>query len=186
MVSFVPSAGPDLPTVIGPAAILIGPMGSGKSTVGAVLADRLGLPLLDTDAEVERRCGMSIPDLFARYGEDHFRDLEHDAVAAAVGAHRGVVSLGGGAVLRPDTRTVLRGHRVVFLDVTLDAAATRAGFDEGRPLLAGSDPRRTWQRLMEERRPVYEDLATLQLDVSELTPEQAADEILAHLGLGGA
>lgn len=186
MVNVVAPDGPAPAATTGPAAILIGPMGSGKSTVGAVLADRLGVPLLDTDAEVERRCAMSIPDLFARHGEDYFRDVEHDVVVGAVRAHRGVVSLGGGAVLRADTQTVLRGLRVVFLDVTLDAAARRAGFDEGRPLLSGADPRRTWERLMEERRPVYEDLAALRLDVSSLSPDQAAGEILSQLGLDGA
>lgn len=165
-----------------PLAVLTGPPGAGKSTIGALLATRLGVEVLDTDALVEQRSGSSISDLFVDHGEEHFRALEREAVADALAGHDGVVALGGGAILDPSTQEGLAGHRVVFLDVSLRSAARRTGFDQGRPLLA-LNPRGRWLALMEERRPIYERLAILRVDTDDREPAEIADEILAGLGL---
>lgn len=165
-----------------PAAILIGPMGAGKTTAGAALAKMLGTALLDTDEMVVHRCGCSIPELFRARGEKYFRDLEHVVVTSALAEHRGVVALGGGSILHAETQAALRGHRVVFLDLTVDAASRRAGFDQNRPLLA-ANPRESWLRLMGERRAIYEDLAELTINTAPLTPEEVAEQIADYFVL---
>lgn len=164
--------------------VLIGPPGAGKSTVGDVLARRLGVPLHDTDAAVEATTGRSIGDIFVEDGEPAFRALEREQVLRALGEPDGVVSLGGGAVMQAEVAEALRAdrHRVVFLDVTIADAATRVGFDGVRPLLA-VNPRAAWTRLMNARRPTYEDLAGVTVQTGGRTPEEVADEVVAALGL---
>lgn len=161
--------------------VLTGPPGAGKSTVGAALAQRLGVEVVDTDEVVEQRAGVPVPLIFVDHGEQHFRELEKAAVADVVAAHRGVVALGGGAILDPDTQRLLDGHRVVFLDVSLRHAARRSGFDQGRPLLA-LNPRGQWLQLMADRRPIYERVAWLRVDTDDKPVEQIVDEIVAALG----
>jgi len=161
-----------------PKAVLIGPMGAGKSTVGRLLAESLGVSLRDTDEDVEAVAGKSVQDLFVDEGEAHFRRLEKAAVAAAVAEHDGVVSLGGGAVLDPDTQRLLRGHEVVFLRVGLADAVKRVGLGSGRPLLLGNVRARVKQ-LLEERAAIYESVATIVVDTDGRTPEDVADEIRA-------
>ncbi|MEU8354089.1 shikimate kinase, partial [Streptomyces sp. NPDC048845] len=112
-------------TGTGPAVVLVGPPGAGKSTVGALLAERLGTTYRDTDADVERTAGKAIPEIFFEEGEPHFRALERQAVRAAVGEHPGVLSLGGGAIMDEETRGLLAGLPVVFLDVALADAVKR-------------------------------------------------------------
>ena len=165
-----------------PAVVLVGPMGSGKTTVGTVLARRLGAALRDTDADVEQVAGKSVSDVFVDDGEPVFRDLERAAVARALAEHRGVLALGGGAVLDPATQEALRGHTVVFLDVQVTDAARRIGLNRDRPLLLGN-PRAQWLRIMEQRRPVYERVATAVVPTDGRTPEEVADAVLAALGL---
>jgi shikimate kinase len=164
-----------------PVLVLVGPPGSGKSTVGETLAARRGVAFRDTDHDVEATAGKPISDIFVDDGEPAFRALERDAVAAALGAHDGVLSLGGGAVLDPATQERLAayaaaGGTVVFLDVSLAHAAPRVGFNRSRPLLLGN-PRAQWQALMEARRPVYERVSTVRVLTDGLTPEQVADRI---------
>ena len=161
-----------------PKAVLVGPMGAGKSTVGRLLAESLGVSLRDTDEDVEAVAGKSVQDLFVDEGEAHFRRLEKAAVAAAVADHDGVVSLGGGAVLDPDTQRLLRGHEVVFLRVGLADAVKRVGLGSGRPLLLGNVRARVKQ-LLEERAAIYESVATIVVDTDGRTPEDVADEIRA-------
>ncbi|MEX0428666.1 shikimate kinase [Nocardioides sp. DS6] len=161
-----------------PKAVLIGPMGAGKSTVGRLLAESLAVSLRDTDEDVEAVAGKSVQDLFVDEGEAHFRRLEKAAVAAAVAEHDGVVSLGGGAVLDPDTQRLLRGHEVVFLRVGLADAVKRVGLGSGRPLLLGNVRARVKQ-LLEERAAIYESVATIVVDTDGRTPEDVADEIRA-------
>ncbi|GAB49598.1 shikimate kinase [Mobilicoccus pelagius] len=168
-----------------PLAVLTGPPGAGKSSVGAALARRRGVDLLDTDALVEQRAGISVPEIFVEQGEEAFRALERTAVADALAGHDGVVSLGGGAILDPHTQELLAGHRVVFLDVSLRYAAKRSGFDQGRPLLA-LNPRGQWLQLMEQRRPIYERLAWLRVDTDEKDVEQIVDEIADRLAADGS
>lgn len=169
-----------------PRVVLAGPPGSGKSTVAAALGAATGWQVRDTDADVEATAGKPISDIFLDDGEPAFRALEREAVARAVAEHDGVLALGGGAVLAPETQDVLAayaaaGGTVVFLDVSLAQAAPRVGFNVSRPLLLGN-PRAQWQQLMTARRPVYEKVATLRVDTDELTPDGVAAQILAALG----
>lgn len=163
-----------------PRVVLVGPPGSGKSTVGAALAARLGVPHHDTDVGVEAVAGQSISDIFVLQGEPAFRALERDAVARALAEEPGVVSLGGGAPMDPATRDALAGAVVVFLDVGIADAAKRVGFDRSRPLLA-VNPRASWVALMRERRPVYEGLATHRVDTTGRSAQDVAAEVASLL-----
>lgn len=182
---------PAAPGPAGPRVVLVGPPGSGKSTVGHALAERWQLAVRDTDADVERTAGKPIAEIFVDDGEPHFRALERDAVAAALAQHDGVLALGGGAVLDLRTRAALAAYRaaggaVVFLDVTLAHAAPRVGFNQARPLLLGN-PRARWQALMEERRPVYEEVASVRVLTDGLRPADVAaavEDALAALRVG--
>ncbi|SEE06445.1 shikimate kinase [Ruania alba] len=160
-----------------PRLVLIGPPGAGKSTVGRLLAEHWGVTFRDTDSDVEATEGRSIPDIFVDDGEDYFRGVERAAVAHALTEHDGVLALGGGAVLDPDTQADLATHTVVFLSVGLADAAGRVGLTTSRPLLLGS-PRRQWQQLMDARRGTYERLATSVVPTDRLSPEQVRDAVL--------
>jgi len=159
-----------------PVAVLVGPPGSGKSTVGGLLAERLGVGLRDTDADIVAATGQEIADIFVDRGEAAFRALEREAVRVALAEHRGVLALGGGAVLDESNRRLLGGHRVVFLDVSLADAARRVGLDTSRPLLLGN-VRGRLKALLDERHPLYVEAATLTVDTSGRTPDDVADEI---------
>lgn len=164
----------------GPRVVLVGPMGAGKSTVAALLGDAWGLPVRDTDTDIEATEGRTIADIFVDSGEEHFRAMEAEAVAEALAAHEGVLALGGGAVLDPDTRELLAGHRVVFLRVGLSEAVKRVGLGVGRPLLLGNVRSRI-KALLDERTPVYESLATLVVDTDGHTPDEVAATITEAL-----
>ena len=171
----------------GPVAVMIGPPGSGKSKVGRILAAGLGVTVRDTDADIEAAAGKPVSEIFVDDGEPRFRELEREAVLAALAEHDGVLSLGGGAIMNPVTQEALEqyaagGGHVVFLDVPLAIAAQRVGMNQARPLLLGN-PRAQWQKLMTERRPIYERLATLTIVSSERPGEQVAAEIMEALGL---
>jgi len=162
--------------------VLVGPPGSGKSTAARIVADRLAVVFRDTDDDVEVTTGSKIADLFVEQGEEHFRDLERSAVAAALAEHDGVLAIGGGAVLDPGTRGLLTGRPIVFLDVGIKDAARRIGLNRDRPLLIGN-PRAQWIRLMAERRPLYEELALVTVLTDGRTPDEVADEIVRWTGL---
>ena len=164
----------------GPRAVLVGPMGAGKTTVGAILAAAWGVTLRDTDADVEAAEGRSVSDIFVESGEAVFRELEAAAVAEALATHDGVLALGGGAVLDPGTRDLLVGHDVVFLRVGLSDAVKRVGLGTARPLLLGNVRGRI-KTLLDERTPVYESVATLVVDTDGRTPEDVAEEIVTAL-----
>lgn len=169
-----------------PRAVVIGPPGAGKSTIGRRLARALDVPWHDTDTAIEQQAGQSIPDVFVDHGEAHFRELERAEVARALAECDGVVSLGGGAPMDPVTQELLAGHVVVFLDVAIADAARRIGFDGGnRPLLM-VNPRATWTKMMNERRPVYQRVATHRVDTAGRKPAAIVDEILGLLGQGPA
>jgi shikimate kinase len=160
--------------------VVIGPPGAGKSTVGRLVAQRLGVSFVDTDEVVETRAGRTIPEIFVEDGEPTFRDLERAAVVDVLDSADGVVSLGGGAVLDPRTEADLAGHPVVFLDVGIADAARRVGFGQHRPLL-GINPRAQWTRLMQDRRAVYERIARFVVDTAGRNAEQVADDVVTGL-----
>jgi shikimate kinase len=166
--------------VTGPRVVLVGPMGAGKTTVATLLGEAWGLPVRDTDADIEAGQGRTISDIFVESGEEHFRALEAAAVADALATHEGVLALGGGAVLDPATRTLLDGHRVVFLRVGLSEAVKRVGLGVGRPLLLGNVRSRI-KALLDERTPVYESVARLVVDTDERSPEDVAARITEAL-----
>jgi len=164
----------------GPCVVLIGPPGSGKTTVGRALARLLGVELRDTDQAIEAQQGLSISDIFLDEGEPRFRELERAEAVSSLVAHYGVVSLGGGAVMDPMTAAALAGHTVVFLDVGIADAARRVGFNNSRPLLA-VNPRAQWTRMMDLRRPTYERLATFSVQTAGRSPQDIAIEIVQRL-----
>ena len=163
--------------------LLVGMMGSGKSTVGRALARRLGWRHLDSDEQVELRTGRTVPEIFASEGEAAFRAEESAALAQGLASGPGVViSVAGGAVLDPENRRRLAdGGTVVWLRAGVDTLAARVGKGAGRPLL-GEDPAGSLARLYEQRRPLYEELADVAVDVDASSPDEVVDEILERLG----
>ena len=172
-------------------AILIGPPGAGKSTVGPLLAGLLGVGFLDTDSVIEDAVGKPVGDIFIDDGEAAFRALEQPAVAEAIEGHHGILALGSGAVIDAGARRLLAGQRVVYLETGFAAVARRSGLDGPRPPLPGN-PRGRMRELLEERRPVYEGLAWLTVatddreppEIAELIAEAVAGSIAADVGEG--
>ncbi|MGC1206455.1 MAG: shikimate kinase [Ornithinimicrobium sp.] len=168
-----------------PVVVLVGPPGAGKTTIGAELATRLGVELLDTDAQIEADQGRSISDIFVDDGEQTFRGLERTEVLRALSQHSGVVSLGGGAVMTQDVAAALvavRGQAcVVFLDVGIADAASRVGFDASRPMLV-INPRASWNRLMNARRSTYERVASMHVNTAGRSVTDIASEIVSRMG----
>ncbi|WP_254886130.1 shikimate kinase [Streptomyces sp. NA02950] len=157
-------------------------MGVGKTTVGRVLAERLGTTFRDTDADIVATSGKEIAEIFIDQGEPHFRELERQAVRTAVAEHSGVLALGGGAVMDEGTRALLAGRPVVFLEMGVAEAVRRTGLDAPRPLLA-VNPRQRWRELMEQRRPLYTEVARAVVATEDRTPEDVADAVLDALEL---
>ena len=164
-----------------PLAVVIGPPGAGKSTIGRRLAAALGARWHDTDAAIEAAQGASISDLFVDHGEEHFRALERAEVARALTEVDVVVSLGGGAPMDAETQALLVGHTVVFLDVGIADASRRIGFEGNRPLLM-MNPRASWTKMMTERRATYERLSTIRVDTAGRKPAEIVAEVVAVLG----
>jgi shikimate kinase len=163
-----------------PRVVLVGPPGAGKTTVGRLVAARLGVAFRDTDADVEERAGRTISEIFVDDGEAVFRELERAAVADALAQHEGVLSLGGGAVLDVSTRELLKGHHVVYLSVGVGDAAKRVGLSRDRPVLA-LNPRAALRVLLEERLPLYREVAAVEVVTDGRPPEDVAAETVASL-----
>ena len=163
-----------------PVCVLVGPPGAGKTTTGEALAGLLGVAFTYTDAVIERTAGKSIPDIFVDDGEAAFRALERTAVAETLESFDGVLALGGGSILDERTRAALAGHTVVFLSVELADAVKRVGLGAGRPLLT-INPRATLRHLMEQRRPLYAEVATHTVATDGRTPAEIAAELAATL-----
>ncbi|MET7274790.1 MULTISPECIES: shikimate kinase [Streptomyces] len=165
-----------------PLIVLVGPMGVGKSTVGQLLAERLGTAYRDTDEDIVSTQGRTIAEIFVDEGEPAFRALEKQAVHTALAEHDGVLALGGGAILDADTRGLLAGRRVVYLSMDVEEAVKRTGLNAARPLLA-VNPRKQWRELMEARRHLYEEVATVVVATDGRTPEEVTQAALDALEL---
>ena len=169
----------------GPVLVIVGPPGAGKTTVATLLAERLGVGDRETDADVEAAAGMTVADIFIEKGEPVFRELEEEAVAKALAdlstdSTGGVLALGGGAVLSARTREALQQHRVLYLEVGLTAAVQRVGLGTGRPLLLGN-VRSTLKRLLDERAPLYREVADLTIATDGVEPAAVADRVMDEL-----
>lgn len=165
----------------GPVLVLVGPPGAGKTTVADAVAARWDVSVRDTDHDIEAASGVTVQEIFIDHGEQHFRALEEEAVAAALAEHRGVLSLGGGAILSETTRAALAGHTVVFLDIGLATAAARVGLGAGRPLLLGN-VRSQLKSLMDARRPFYTAVATHVVVTDDLAVDAVADRVVQLVG----
>jgi shikimate kinase len=179
-----------------PLIILIGPPGAGKTTVGSLLAEQLGVGFTDTDAVVEAAAGKPVGDIFITDGEPEFRRMEREAVAASLAGTEasqagagtpvtGVLGLGGGAVMDEQTQARLAGRAVVYLETGFAELAKRVGLDQARPLLIGTSPRAQLKSLLDQRLPVYHRLAWLTVSTNGRAPEAIAAEIAAVVASGG-
>jgi shikimate kinase len=160
---------------VSPTAILIGPPGAGKSTVGPLLAERLNAGFLDTDDEVAAVARKEVGDIFVEDGEQAFRALEREVVRRALD-YQGVVALGSGAVLDPGVQQRLAGQRVVYLRTGFTEVARRVGLNKARVPVPGN-PRGMLRAMLEERLPLYESVAMATVQTDGLSPEEIADQI---------
>lgn len=166
--------------------ILVGMMGSGKSTVGKLVADRTGREFIDLDAMIEKRAGKKIVDIFEEAGEEGFRDLETETLEDVASATHAVIATGGGVVIRPENRRILQDLGiVVWLDAPPEELLRRIGDDESRPMLHGQNPLKRLERLLSDRRGFYADASHIHLDTTELTPDEIADRVGLELSKRG-
>ena len=163
-----------------PRAIIIGAPGAGKTSVGRRVAERLGVEFADSDAAIEKRAGKPVSDIFLSDGETEFRRLEREVIAESLKDIDGVLSVGGGAVLDPDTREAFSRHTVVWLEVDLGNATKRVGMNSARPLLMGN-VRGTMTTMLNERTPLYEEVATVTVDTSGRPLKDVVNDVVAEL-----
>lgn len=165
-----------------PRIIFIGPMGSGKTTIGSLVAERLNVSFRDTDLVIEEESGRTVSEIFLEDGEDKFRALEKIILRKELLTDNTVLALGGGAPLSIDAQSALRAiaSPVFYLDISLSSVAPRIGFNRDRPLLL-HNPRGQWETLMQERRPIYESIADHIIDVNGKEPDVIVDEVLVAL-----
>ena len=167
----------------GKSIILIGMMGAGKSVVGSCLQRRTKLTLLDTDEIVASKFGMSIHEIFSKYGEHAFRETETQALREMTPPKQAIIATGGGIVLREENIAFLkRLGAVVWLNANEETLFKRASRSGNRPLLRGENPREAFARMLQARLPLYANIAHLRLDTSMLTDEEVAVAILSKLG----
>ncbi len=164
-----------------PKAVLVGLPGAGKSTIGRRLAKALGLELLDTDAEIERRTGRTVAEIFGTDGEAAFRRLEEEVIREALRDHDGVLSLGGGAVTTAGVREALAGHTVVYLEISAAEGVRRTSGSTVRPLLAGPDRAEKYRALMDQRVPIYRQVATIRINTNRRNPGAVVRYIVGRL-----
>jgi shikimate kinase len=166
----------------GRSIVLIGMMGAGKSSVGRCLQRRTGLTLLDTDEIVASKFGMSIPEIFAKHGENKFREAEAKAVRAMAIPKKTIIVTGGGIVLQQENVELLKRMGViVWLDGNEDTLFARASRERNRPLLQTKNPRKTFSQIFDTRRSLYADIADVRVDTSVLTDEEISVAILSKL-----
>lgn len=162
-----------------PRLILIGPMGSGKTTIGQLLATNLSLTFRDTDQVIESETGKTVSEIFLDEGEDRFRALEKAVLRKELLTDETILALGGGAPISIDAQSALRAiaSPVIYFDISLASVAPRIGFNRDRPLLL-HNPRGQWETLMQERRPIYESIADIVIDVNAKSEQAIVAEIL--------
>ena len=162
-----------------PRLILIGPMGSGKTTIGQLLATNLNLTFRDTDQVIESETGKTVSEIFLDQGEDKFRALEKAVLRKELLTDETILALGGGAPISIDAQSALRAiaSPVIYFDISLASVAPRIGFNRDRPLLL-HNPRGQWETLMQERRPIYESIADIVIDVNAKSEQAIVAEIL--------
>ena len=165
-----------------PRVILIGPMGSGKTTIGSLLAEKLGLAFRDTDHLIEEREEKPVSQIFLDQGEDAFRAIEKRVLRDELHTDGTVLSLGGGAPISIDAQSALRAisSYIIFLDISLSTVVPRIVFNRDRPLLL-NNPRGQWQTLIEARRPIYEALADVTINVDDKSEEEIVNIALSSL-----
>jgi shikimate kinase len=164
--------------------ILIGFMGTGKTTIGQELAPSLNFTFVDTDELIVARSGKSIPEIFADSGEDHFRDLESEALKNLSHESSHVIATGGGIILRPENRALLRKIGfTVWLDASEDTILDRVSHNQERPLLHTPDPRATIAKLLEERRPLYQEASDLVVSTNGLDFNEVVHGIVESAAL---
>jgi len=165
-----------------PRIILIGPMGSGKTTIGKSLAQKLSLEFRDTDSVIEQREQRTVSQIFIEDGEDAFRAIEREVLKEELQGSDTVLALGGGAPISAEAQSALQASEshVVYLDISLANVAPRIGFNRDRPLLL-NNPRGQWQTLMEARRPIYESVADTVVDVNKRSQSEIVAQILEVL-----
>jgi shikimate kinase len=162
--------------------ILIGPPGSGKSSVGKELANLMNLRHIDTDSLIETKVGKRIADIFLEDGESKFREIEREVVLDSLNLENAVISLGGGSILDSEVAARLRNEsNVVYLEVSISNAAPRVGFNTDRPLLV-ANPRQQWLKLMEARKSIYEELGSKQISTDNRKPKEIAKELMELIG----
>ena len=163
-----------------PRAIIIGAPGAGKTSVGRRVAETLGVAFHDSDAAIQKRTGKPVSDIFLSDGEAEFRKLEREVIAESLKDVDGVLSVGGGAVLDPDTREAFSHHTVVWLEVDLATATQRVGMNSARPLLMGN-VRGTMITMLNERTPLYEEVATITVDTSGRSLKAVVSDVVEEL-----
>ena len=168
----------------GPALILVGPPGSGKSTVGRMAAEHLGLEFRDFDDDIERAHGIPAGELVVKLGREKFQESERDLLAEVLPGHDGVLALGGGTPTAPGVPELLKPYHVVFLDVDLEQLLRREGLVPLHPWLL-PNPRAHLKELLNTRRPVYTAVAAATIPTSERTPEDVLADVLATLPVAG-
>ena len=162
--------------------ILIGPMGSGKTSTGKILAKQMSFNFLDTDEEVEERTGVSIAYIFDVEGETGFRQREHQALMKFLDNNNVVIATGGGIITYEKSRAVIQDHkRVVYLKTSVEKQIKRATVSDKRPLLIDTDPASKLQELMLTREPLYEEISDIKIDTNERRPSEIALEIIDRL-----
>jgi shikimate kinase len=163
--------------------ILIGPMGSGKTSTGRILAKEMGYVFADTDEEVVERTGVSIAYIFDVEGESGFRQREHQALMKLLSKKNAVIATGGGIATYDENRQIIMGHKnVVYLKTSLEKQIERATVSDNRPLLIDADPALKLQELMLTREPLYEEISTIKIDTDQSAPYEIALEIIDKLG----
>ena len=163
-----------------PRAIIIGAPGAGKTSVGRRVAETLGVAFHDSDAAIQKRTGKPVSDIFLSDGEAEFRRLEREVIAESLKDVDGVLSVGGGAVLDPDTREAFSHHTVVWLEVDLATATQRVGMNSARPLLMGN-VRGTMITMLNERTPLYQEVATITVDTSGRSVKAVVSDVVEEL-----